>query len=81
MTSLSATQFDLTGRGTVAEGHFADLVVFNPDKVIDTATFERPIQAPAGIAHVFVDGREVWRKGQSTGARPGCALRNGQAAA
>ncbi|MED5519721.1 MAG: D-aminoacylase [Pseudomonadota bacterium] len=81
MTSLSAMQFDLAGRGTVAEGHFADLVVFDPDKVIDTATFEKPIQAAAGIAHVFVNGREVWRDGPSTGARPGRALRNGQAAA
>ena len=81
MTSLSAMQFDLAGRGTVAEGHFADLVVFDPDKVIDTATFEKPIQAAAGIAHVFVNGREVWRDGQSTGARPGRALRHRQAAA
>ena len=81
MTSLSAMQFDMADRGTISDGNFADLVVFDPDKVIDTATFEKPIQAAAGIAHVFVNGREVWRDGQSTGARPGRALRHRQVAA
>ena len=81
MTSLSAAQFDLVDRGTLKTGYFADITVFDPGAVIDTASFEKPIQAAKGIAHVFVNGREIWDGKASTGNRPGRALRHGQGAA
>ena len=81
MTSLSAEQFDVIDRGTLKTGYFADITVFDPATVIDTASFEKPIQAAAGIAHVFVNGREVWTHGQGTGNRPGRALRHGHGVA
>ena len=56
MTSLPATKFRLKDRGQVAEGYFADLVVFDPAAIIDAATFEKPIAAARGIEHVFVNG-------------------------
>ena len=78
MTSLPARQFGLTDRGVVREGAYADLVLFDPDTVLDRASFERPIQAADGIDTVIVNGRVVWQGGASTGARPGRALRRGQ---
>ncbi len=75
MTSLSAARFGLTDRGVLRQGAFADLVLFDPDKVIDTATFDQPVQAAAGIDMVMVNGRMVWCDGSHTGARPGRALR------
>ena len=76
MTSLSALQFDLVDRGTLAAGAFADITVFDPATVRDTASFEDPIRPAAGIAHVFVNGRQVWGDGAVTGNRPGRALRH-----
>ena len=75
MTGLSAKRFGLNGRGVVAAGGFADLVVFHPETVIDRATFEQPTLPSAGIAHVFVNGSPVWSESRSTGERPGRALR------
>lgn len=75
MTGLPAGEFGIAQRGILAEGNFADLVVFDPDTVIDRATFEEPCQPAAGIEHVFVNGQAVWREGQATGARPGAVLR------
>ena len=75
MTGLPAREFGIDQRGIVAEGNFADLVVFDADTVIDRATFEDPCQPAAGIEHVFVNGRVVWRNGEATGARPGTVLR------
>jgi len=75
MTSLPATRFDLQDRGVLREGAFADLVLFDEASVIDTATFENPSQAAAGIEKVYTNGRCVWSDGCSTGARPGRALR------
>jgi len=49
--------------------------VFDPDRVIDRATFEQPARPAAGIAHVLVNGTLVWQDGAHTGARPGRALR------
>ena len=54
----------------------ADLVVFNPDTVRATATFEEPRQLPVGIDYVLVNGRIVIDQGRHTGALPGRALRN-----
>ncbi|MED5565111.1 MAG: D-aminoacylase, partial [Pseudomonadota bacterium] len=62
--------------GTLAAGAFADITVFDPATVRDTASFEDPIRPAAGIAHVFVNGRQVWGDGAATGNRPGRALRH-----
>jgi N-acyl-D-aspartate/D-glutamate deacylase len=56
----------------------ADLVVFDPEHVIDRATYERPFVPPDGIRDVYVNGRAVLRDGTVTGARPGRVLRNGR---
>ena len=78
MTGKPAAVFGLAGRGEVREGAFADLVLFDPDEIIDTATFEDPMQPAAGVRSVFVNGREVWAEGSagtSSGPRPGRLLR------
>jgi N-acyl-D-aspartate/D-glutamate deacylase len=74
MTGFPARKFGLSDRGVVREGAFADLVIFDPETVADVATYENPHRPPAGIAHVFVNGVEVARDGQHTGARPGQPL-------
>src|SRR5712691_3225580 len=75
MTGLPAERFGLTNRGRIAPGAYADVCVFDPDRVIDRATFEQPARPAAGIAHVLVNGTPVWQDGAHTGARPGRALR------
>lgn len=75
MTGLTAAQFGLARRGRLEPGHFADVVVFDPARVIDRATFASPTLRPEGIAHVFVNGRAVFEHGKHTGTRPGRALR------
>jgi N-acyl-D-amino-acid deacylase len=59
----------------VKEGMFADLVIFDPETILDRATFERPHQLSVGVRDVLVNGQPVWRDGKLTGARPGRALR------
>jgi N-acyl-D-amino-acid deacylase len=78
MTGLPAARFGLTGRGVLTEGAYADIAVFDPDTVIDRATFAEPTLPAAGIAHVFVNGRPVWTDGKPSGERPGRALRRQQ---
>jgi N-acyl-D-amino-acid deacylase len=75
MTSLPADRFRLKDRGRIAEGFHADLVLFDPATVIDTATFDHPVSPAEGIRQVWVNGEAVWRDGKVTGARPGLALR------
>jgi N-acyl-D-amino-acid deacylase len=75
MTSLPAQKLGLARRGTLAVGHAADVVVFDPDRVHDRATFRDPRQAPEGISHVFVNGAWTVRDGKHTGARGGRVLR------
>lgn len=74
MTSLPAKRVGWKDRGIVREGAFADLVLFNPDSVIDRATFSRPFALPTGIEKVFVNGTLVWSSDKPTGARPGQVL-------
>ena len=75
MTSLPASRFGLSGRGRLAPGAYADMVVFDADTIEDRATFDDPTQPAAGIDLVFVNGQIIWRDGGPTGARPGRALR------
>jgi len=75
MTGLPATKFGLTDRGSIVEGAYADLVLFDPATVDDVATYESPRRHPAGIHGVWVNGTAVVRDGEHTGARPGRALR------
>jgi len=77
MTSMAAVKFGLTGRGSIAEGNFADLVVFDPDTVIDKATFQNPHQYPVGIPYVVVNGQVVVSEGEHTGVLAGRVLRKG----
>jgi N-acyl-D-amino-acid deacylase len=78
MTSLPATTFGLKSRGFIREGCWADLVVFDPAKVQDNATFDAPHQYATGFAHVFVNGVEVVKDDKHTGAKPGRAVRREQ---
>jgi N-acyl-D-amino-acid deacylase len=74
MTSLPAKRLNWKDRGTLKVGNFADLVLFNPDTVIDRSTFEKPFELPTGIEKVFVNGTLVWDSGKATGAKPGSVL-------
>jgi N-acyl-D-amino-acid deacylase len=74
MTSLPAQRLGLRDRGTLREGTFADLVLFDPQTVIDRATFAKPQELPVGIQAVFVNGEMVWSDGRPTGSRPGRVL-------
>jgi len=78
MTSLAADQFGIAGRGRIEIGAYADLVLFDPERIVDTATYDRPFAYPIGIDSVWVNGEAVLRRGTSTGARPGRALRGGR---
>jgi N-acyl-D-amino-acid deacylase len=74
MTAAAAAQMGIRDRGQVHEQFFADLVVFNPATVSDTATYEQPHQYPVGIEHVIVNGVHVLDPRGLTGARPGRPL-------
>jgi N-acyl-D-amino-acid deacylase len=75
MTSLPAENLKLDRRGRLKVGYFADVVVFDPAKVQDHATYERPHQYATGVIHVFVNGVPVLRNGEHTGATPGRVVR------
>lgn len=75
MTSLPAAHFRFADRGAIKEGLAADLVLFDPAKVADAATFEKPHAYATGIPHVFVNGVAVVKDGEHTGAKPGVVLR------
>jgi N-acyl-D-aspartate/D-glutamate deacylase len=77
MTGLAARKFQLTDRGELRAGAFADVVVFDPATVADAATFDDPHRPALGIHHVLVNGSAVVRDGEPTGARPGRPLRRG----
>lgn len=81
MTSLPADRLGLTDRGRMAEGAWADITVFNPETVIDRATFEDPHEYPDGIPYVIVNGVVVVNEGAFGDARPGRVLRHSGAVA
>jgi N-acyl-D-amino-acid deacylase len=71
MTGLPAENLKLDRRGKLAPDNYADIVIFDPDKINDRATFENPHQLATGVVHVFVNGSQVILNGQHTGATPG----------
>jgi N-acyl-D-amino-acid deacylase len=71
LTSRAAFRLGLADRGRVAPGLRADLVLLDPERFCDTATYEEPRRYPDGVVTVWVAGRPVWRDGQATGERPG----------
>ncbi|MGW2546192.1 N-acyl-D-amino-acid deacylase family protein [Kitasatospora sp. NPDC001574] len=75
MTGRPAARLRLDRRGRITPGHHADLVLFDPERVQDAATFDQPRRPAVGIEHVYVNGTAVVRQGRTTGARPGRALR------
>lgn len=74
LTSLPASNLRLERRGLLQRGYFADLVLFDPTKIIDNATFDEPHQYATGVTHVFVNGVQVVKDGKHTGKFPGRAL-------
>jgi N-acyl-D-amino-acid deacylase len=75
VTGLPAQQLRLRDRGRLAQGYLADVVVFDPAKIQDHATFDKPHQYSTGVAHVLVNGVQVLRDGEHTGATPGRFVR------
>jgi N-acyl-D-aspartate/D-glutamate deacylase len=75
VTWLSASKFKLNDRGLLKAGFLADLVAFDPAAITDKATALNPVAYPEGIPHVFVNGKQVVRNSEHTGATPGRILR------
>jgi N-acyl-D-amino-acid deacylase len=75
MTSQNAAKLGLTDRGLLRPGNFADITVFDAERVIDKSTYNQPFQYSEGIEYVVVNGQVVLDQGKHTGARPGRALR------
>ena len=79
MTSMPADKLGLKSRGYIRQGYFADITIFDPETVIDNATFLNPHQFPTGIEYVIVNGKMTVKKGEHTGVRAGSILRHGTA--
>jgi N-acyl-D-amino-acid deacylase len=75
LSSLPAANLHLAGRGALKPGYSADVVVFDPARIQDTATYAQPHQYSSGVLHVFVNGVQVLRNGEPTGAAPGRVVR------
>lgn len=75
MTKKPATTFNISDRGELREGAYADITIFNPQTVIDKGTFTDPVQYPEGIEYVIINGELTIAKGQHTGSRNGFVLR------
>jgi N-acyl-D-amino-acid deacylase len=75
LTSFPAANLKIKDRGSIKPGYFADVAIFDPRTVNDKATFESPHQYSTGMVHVFVNGAQVLRNGEHTGAKPGKVVR------
>lgn len=75
LSTLPAFNMALTDRGELTEGFYADIVVFDPERISDQATYEEPHQYATGMRHVFVNGEQVLQHGRHTGAMPGRVVR------
>jgi len=75
ITGLPAENLKINKRGMLQPGNYADIVVFNPDSIADRATFENPHQYTVGVEHVLVNGEQVLKNGEHTGAMPGRVVR------
>lgn len=75
LTTLPAGNLKIKKRGSLTPGYFADVVVFDPATIQDHATFENPQQYSTGVQHVFVNGAQVLKDGEHTGAKPGRVVR------
>ena len=75
LTALPAQNLQLDRRGKLEKGYYADIVVFDPATVSDHATYERPCQYATGVIHVFVNGTQVLKDGEHTGATSGQVVR------
>lgn len=75
LTSLPASNLRIDGRGSLEAGNYADVVVFDPETIQDHATFEQPHAYSTGVVHVFVNGEQVLKDGEHTGALPGRVVR------
>ena len=75
LTSLPAQNLSLRQRGSLLAGFYGDVVVFDPDTIADKATFSEPHQYAIGMEHVFVNGVQVLKNGEHTGAMPGQVVR------
>jgi N-acyl-D-aspartate/D-glutamate deacylase len=78
MTSLNAAKLGLRDRGQLRPGAWADIAVFDPERVTDHATYSDPFRYSSGVEYVVVNGQLVLDRGKHTGARPGRALRHGR---
>jgi N-acyl-D-aspartate/D-glutamate deacylase len=74
MTSANAAKIRIYDRGLLRPGQWADVTIFNPETIIDHATFEKPHQYATGVEYVIVNGKVVLERGRHTGARPGAIL-------
>jgi N-acyl-D-amino-acid deacylase len=75
LTSLPAENLKLDRRGRLQKGYYADVVVFDPQTIADHATYDKPHQYATGMAHVFVNGVQVLKDSEHTGAKPGRVVR------
>jgi len=75
LTSFPAHNLKLKDRGELKPGYFADVAIFNPREINDKATFDQPHQYSTGMVHVFVNGAQVLKNGEHTGAKPGQVVR------
>jgi N-acyl-D-amino-acid deacylase len=78
LTSLPATNLGIADRGALKEGYFADVVIFDPNTIAAHATYDNPRQYATGVQHVFVNGTQVLKDGEHTGAKPGQVVRRGR---
>ncbi|MCD6565876.1 MAG: D-aminoacylase [Bacteroidales bacterium] len=75
LSSQPAQNLRIKKRGMLKKGYFADIVIFDPDKILDNATFKQPHQYATGMIHVLVNGKQVLKDGEHTGALPGRVVR------